>query len=130
MPQADDCLYTKDHEWIHREGDDVVLIGITDFAQQELGDIVFASMGETGRSISEGDVIGEIESVKAVAEVYAPLSGEVTEINSGLADHPEVINSDPLGEGWLVKLKVADPGQLDKLMSLEDYQKFLSEEGH
>ena len=129
MPRAEDCKYTKDHEWLLIEGD-TATVGITDFAQKELGDIVYVNMGEAGRTVSEGDEIGEIESVKAVAEVYAPLEGEVVEINEGLGDHPEVVNSDPLGEGWLVKLKLADMSAIDKLMSLEDYRKFLSEEAH
>ncbi len=129
MPRAEDCKYTKDHEWLLIEGD-TATVGITDFAQQELGDIVYVNMGDAGRSVSEGDEIGEIESVKAVAEVYAPLTGEITEINEGLGDHPEVVNSDPLGEGWLVKMKLADVGVVDKLMTLDDYRKFLSDEAH
>lgn len=129
MPRAEDCKYTKDHEWLLIEGD-TATVGITDFAQQELGDIVYVNMGDAGRNVSEGDEIGEIESVKAVAEVYAPLTGEITEINESLGDHPEVVNSDPLGEGWLVKMKLSDPGVVDKMMTLEDYRKFLSEEAH
>lgn len=129
MPRAEDCVYTKDHEWIFREGE-VATVGITDFAQQELGDIVYVNMGDSGRSVSSGDELGEIESVKAVAEVYAPATGEIVEINGGLADHPEVINSDPLGEGWLVKIKLSEPEQVEKLMSHEDYMNFLREEGH
>jgi glycine cleavage system H protein len=128
MANAQDCLFTKDHEWVRREGDQVI-VGITDFAQQELGDIVYVNMGDADRSIGQGEVVGEIESVKAVAEVYAPLTGDVAEINPGLADHPEVVNSDPLGEGWLFKMKPGDASQLDALMSWDDYQAFLREEG-
>ncbi|NJN64783.1 MAG: glycine cleavage system protein GcvH [Acidobacteria bacterium] len=129
MRRPEDCKYTKDHEWVYLDGD-VAIIGITDFAQQELGDIVYVNMGEAGRQIAERDEIGEIESVKAVAEVYAPISGEVLEVNPGLADHPETLNSDPLGEGWLLKVKPSNPAQLAKMLSLADYLQFLKDEGH
>ncbi len=129
MPRPEDCLFTKDHEWVAREGE-IAIIGITDFAQKELGDIVYVDMGDAGRAISAGDEVGTIESVKAVAEVYAPLSGELTEINEALADAPETVNSDPEGEGWLFKMSLGDEGQLGELMNHEAYQKFLEEEGH
>ncbi len=129
MPRSEDCQYTKDHEWIHRDGENAV-VGITDFAQKELGDIVYVDLGETDRAIDAGEEIGTIESVKAVAEVYAPVSGEIIELNEALADAPDLLNSDPLGEGWLMKIKLGDAVSLDDLMSFEAYQRFLEEEGH
>ena len=129
MPRPEDCLFTRDHEWIHVEGS-VATVGITDFAQQELGDIVFVDMGEAGRSVSQGDEVGTIESVKAVAEVYAPASGEVLELNEGLADAPEKVNSEPQEGGWLLRLRLSDDGQLSSLMKHGDYLKCLEEEGH
>ncbi len=128
MPRAQDCRYTKDHEWVHLEGDEAV-VGITDFAQKELGDIVYADLGETGRSVAAGDEIGTIESVKAVAEIYAPVAGDVLVVNEGLADAPELLNSDPLGEGWLMRLRVANVAEVESLMNLSDYQAYLEEEG-
>lgn len=129
MPRQEDCKFTKDHEWVHLQGD-VATIGITDFAQQELGDIVYVNMGEAGRRISDREEIGEIESVKAVAEVYAPITGEVIEINPGLSDHPETLNSDPFGEGWLIRVRPDDPAQIERLLTLADYEKFLKDESH
>lgn len=129
MPRQEDCKFTKDHEWVHIQGD-VATIGITDFAQQELGDIVYVNMGEAGRHISDREEIGEIESVKAVAEVYAPITGEVIEINPGLSDHPETLNSDPFGEGWLIRVRPDDPAQIERLLTLADYEKFLKDESH
>ncbi len=129
MPRQEDCKFTKDHEWVHLQGD-VATIGITDFAQQELGDIVYVNMGEAGRRISDREEIGEIESVKAVAEVYAPITGEIIEINPGLSDHPETLNSDPFGEGWLIRVRPDDPTQIERLLTLADYEKFLKDESH
>ncbi len=129
MPRQEECRYTKEHEWVFREGDEVV-VGITDFAQSELGDIVYVDMGETGRRVNAGDPLGDIESVKAVAQVYAPVSGEVTATNELLADAPEKVNQDPFGEGWLVRMRPADPAELDALMDHEAYRRFLEEEGH
>ena len=129
MPRQEECLYTKEHEWVFRDGDEIV-VGITDFAQGELGDIVYVDMGDTGRQVNAGDPIGDIESVKAVAQVYAPVAGEVTAVNEALADSPEKVNQDPFGEGWLVRMKPANPADLDALMDYEAYRKFLEEEGH
>jgi glycine cleavage system H protein len=119
-----DYLYSRDHEWVRVEGDTCVL-GITEHAQEELGEIVFVELPEEGETFDGGDEVGTIESVKAVAEVYTPVSGEVTEVNSALTDDPELINDDPHGEGWLVKLKIEKKSQLDELMNAEKYEEYL-----
>ncbi len=129
MPRSEDCRYTKEHEWVHVEGD-VARVGITDFAQGELGDIVYVNVGEAGRTLKQGDELGEIESVKAVAQVYAPVSGTVADVNALLGDAPEKINSDPLGEGWLVTLKLTNPAEASGLMDYAAYQAYLAESGH
>ncbi len=129
MPRPEDCLYTKEHEWLHLEGA-AARVGITDFAQKELGDIVYVNMGETGRAVSAGQAVGEIESVKAVAEVYAPISGTVVEINPLLAESPEKINSDPLGDGWLITMSIKNPGETAALMNFAAYEKYLEESAH
>jgi glycine cleavage system H protein len=122
-----DFKFTKEHEWVKVE-DDVAAMGITDYAQHELGDVVYVELPTVGDSFAKGDAIGNIESVKAVSDVYAPLSGEIVEINENLEDKPESINQDPYGEGWIVKIKLDDPAELDELMSDEDYQKMLDAE--
>lgn len=112
--------YTPEHEWIRLEGDEAV-VGITHFAQEELGDVVFVELPVAGELFDEGDEIGSIESVKAVAEIYAPLSGEVTAINEKIEESPDLVNSDPHGEGWLVRIKMSEPSQLSSLLSAEAY---------
>jgi glycine cleavage system H protein len=129
MPRPEDCLFTKTHEWVHREGDEA-LVGISDFAQQELGDIVYVNLGEAGRSLKTGEQLGEIESVKAVAEVYAPVSGSVAAVNGSLADSPEKVNKDPYGDGWLARIKLSAPGELDAMMNFASYSKYMADEGH
>lgn len=129
MPRPEDCLYTKDHEWLHVEGE-LARVGITDFAQSELGDIVYVNMGEANRSVKAGDEMGEIESVKAVAQVYAPVAGEIVEINPGLDSAPDSVNHDPIGEGWLVMIKPADLAELKGLMDHAAYEKYLAEAAH
>ena len=113
--------FTKSHEWIRVEGEDAV-VGLTDYAQGELGDIVFIELPETGKGISSGDVLTTVESVKSVSEIYAPLSGEVVDTNSALDDDPSLINSDPYGQGWIVKIRLSDPGELDGTISAEEYE--------
>jgi glycine cleavage system H protein len=113
--------FTKSHEWIRVEGGDA-LVGLTDYAQGELGDIVFIELPEKGRSVSSGDVLTTVESVKSVSEIYAPVSGEIVEANSSLDDDPSVINSDPYGNGWIVKIRLSDPGELDGTLSPEAYE--------
>lgn len=129
MPRPEECRFTPEHEWIYPEGDSAVM-GISDFAQQELGDIVYLNLGETGRNVKVGDELGEIESVKAVAEFYAPASGEVTAVNTELAEHPERVNQDPFGSGWLVRIKLADSSSLSQLMDFAAYKKYLEESAH
>ncbi len=125
--KAEELKYTKDHIWVHAGGD-IATIGITDYAQQELGDIVFVEMPETGKKVAKEDTFGTIESVKSVSDLISPLSGEITETNTVLEDTPETINNDPFGKGWIVRLKMANTGELDSLMDHAAYAKFLEEE--
>jgi glycine cleavage system H protein len=120
-----DYLYSRDHEWVRVEGDTCVL-GITEYAQEELGEIVFVELPDVGQSFNATDEVGTIESVKAVAEVYTPVSGEVLEVNATLEDEPELINDDPHGDGWLVKLKVDSKSELGELMSAEAYEEYIA----
>jgi glycine cleavage system H protein len=118
-----DLRYSSEHEWVAVENDDATL-GITEFAQKELGDIVFVELPESGRSFGPGDEIGTIESVKAVAELFAPVAGEVTEVNESLADAPETVNADPFGEGWLIRFRPESRAEIDALMDAEAYEAF------
>ncbi|MEM7298238.1 MAG: glycine cleavage system protein GcvH [Bacteroidota bacterium] len=113
-----DLLYTKDHEWVKIDGD-IATVGITDFAQGELGDIVYVEIETEGETIDAGEVFGTVEAVKTVSDLFMPLSGEVVEANAGLEANPEIVNSDPYGDGWMVKIKISDKG--DSLMSAEEY---------
>ena len=113
--------YTKDHEWIKVEGD-TAIIGITDFAQHELGDIVFVEVDTVGESLDKEDTFGTIEAVKTVSDLFMPVGGEVLEFNEQLEDTPDIINKDPYGEGWIIKLKIADTSELDDLLSAADYK--------
>ena len=115
--------YSKEHEWVRVEGD-TATVGITDFAQGQLGDIVFVEVPEAGRQVAQGGDAAVVESVKAASDVYAPVTGEVTEGNAALADTPELVNSDPEGEGWFFKLKLSDASQLDGLMDAAAYKAF------
>jgi glycine cleavage system H protein len=115
--------YTEEHEWIRVEGDEAT-VGITDFAQGQLGDIVFVELPEAGRQVTKGGEAAVVESVKAASDVFAPVDGEVTEPNSALGDDPSLVNSDPEGEGWFFRLRLADPSQLDGLMDAEAYKAF------
>ena len=126
MPPSD-RKYRKSHEWVLVDGD-VGTIGISSHAQSELGDIVFVELPETGIELAAGDEFGTIESVKAVSELYAPVSGEVVEVNDALGDQPELVNSDPLGDGWMIKIKLSDASQLDELMGEGDYDSYVDEE--
>ena len=114
--------YTKDHEWIRLEDDNVAVIGITDFAQSELGDIVYVDITTIGDAVDANEVFGTVEAVKTVSDLFMPVSGEVLEFNEGLDNEPELVNSDPYGKGWMIKIKVSDPATLDALMSADDYQ--------
>ncbi len=113
-----DLLYTKDHEWVKIDGD-TATVGITDFAQGELGDIVYVEIETEGESIEAGEVFGTVEAVKTVSDLFMPVSGEIIEVNGDLEGNPEVVNSDPYGDGWMIKIKISDQG--DALISPEDY---------
>ncbi len=124
-PQA--YRYSKDHEWVLDE-EDTVVVGITDFAQSELGDVVYVELPEVGTVFDADDEVGTIESVKAVAEVYTPIEGEIVEVNEALESDPEKVNSDPHGEGWLFRLRPPSPGLADQLMTAEAYEAFIHHE--
>lgn len=117
-----DLKYTSDHEWIKIDGD-VATIGITDFAQSELGDIVYVEIETEGETLDKGEVFGTVEAVKTVSDLFMPVSGEVIEVNEGIEGEPESVNSDPYGNGWMVKVKISDSSELDALLSSEDYEK-------
>lgn len=121
MQIPEDLKYTKDHEWAKVEGD-IAVVGITDFAQGELGDIVYVELPEVGSQTKQGESFGTIEAVKAVSDLFAPLSGEVVEVNESLADEPEKINKDPYGEGWIIKIKIADKSEIDNLLDKSQYE--------
>ena len=123
MSYPNDLRYTKDHEWV-RIGGDVAEVGITQYAQEQLGDVVYVDLPDVGRTVSAGDSFGSIESVKAVSELFAPVSGEVIEINPALRDHPEAVNSDPHGT-WMIKVRVSNPGDASSLLDSTQYQALL-----
>ena len=116
--------YTKDHEWIKIE-DDTITVGITDFAQSELGDIVYVEVETVDETLEADEVFGTVEAVKTVSDLFLPVSGEIIEFNEGLEDEPEKVNTDPYGEGWMVKVKFSDASQLDNLMSAEAYKELI-----
>ncbi len=122
-----DCLYSKEHEWIRVEEDQCTL-GITQFAQDELGEVVYVELPEVGASFDESDEIGSLESVKAVAEIYTPITGEIVAVNEALEDAPETVNEDPHAAGWLVKMRVAKPAELEQLMDAAAYEKLTQAE--
>jgi len=122
-----DLLYTKDHEWLRREDDGSVTIGITDHAQSALGDLVYVELPEVDLEVDEGGEMAVVESVKAASDVYAPIGGTIAEVNEELADDPEKINSDPYGDGWIVRMQPSDGIDEDALMSPDDYQQFLDD---
>ncbi len=113
--------YTKDHEWVRIEGDEAV-VGITDFAQSELGDIVFVEIETEGETIDKEEVFGTVEAVKTVSDLFMPLSGEILTFNPDLEDAPEIVNSDPYGAGWMIRIKLSDASELDSLLSADDYK--------
>lgn len=114
--------YTSEHEWIRSDGQDVVSVGITHYAQESLGDIVFVTLPPVGESVAAGDSCGEVESTKSVSELYSPVTGEVIEVNEAVDANPELINSSPYGEGWLMKIRMSDPSQVDGLLSASEYE--------
>jgi len=124
MNTPDHLLYTEDHEWA-KYNDTEVTIGITDYAQSQLGDVIFVELPEVGDSISAGDSFGEIEAVKTVSELYAPISGTITAVNEDLEDSPEMVNSDPYGDGWLIKVSPSNPDEKGELMNFLSYEEFV-----
>ena len=124
----DDRKYTQEHEWVKLEdaGSQQALVGITDFAQEQLGDIVYFELPEPGANVEQLGKMGEVESVKSVSDLFSPVTGEVVEVNAALTDNPEVANNDPFGDGWLVRLAMSDPAELDGLMTAADYESYIS----
>ena len=118
--------YSKDHEWVAVEGD-VATIGITDYAQHSLGDVVYVELPKVGDSLESHEAFGSVESVKAVSEVFTPLAGEVVEVNDGLNDNPESVNSDPYGDAWMIKIKMRNQGEADAMLNAAEYEEYLSE---
>lgn len=123
----DDRRYHAEHEWVKVTDDGLAVVGITDFAQQQLGEIVFVELPEVGSTLTAGQVYGEVESVKSVSELYAPVTGQVTQVNSILSDSPETVNADPYGEGWIVKVQMSDTQALDSLMTSAQYSTHIGE---
>jgi glycine cleavage system H protein len=124
MNLPEDLKYTKDHEWVKVEGD-VITVGITDFAQGELGDIVYVEVETVDETLEAEEVFGTVEAVKTVSDLFLPVSGEIIEFNETLEDEPELVNSDPYGAGWMIKVKCSDVSQLDELMSADDYKSLI-----
>ena len=120
MTVPDDLKYTEEHEWIRVEGDEIV-VGVTDFAQGELGDVVFIELETEGEDLSRGDTFGTIEAVKTVSDLYMPVDGHVVKVNPALEDTPELVNSEPFGGGWMIRIKLSDPSQLDDLIPADKY---------
>ena len=127
MEVREGLLYMESHEWVKEEGD-TVTVGISDYAQCQMKDVVYVEMPEIGAEFKKGDSIGVVESVKTVADIYSPVSGKVVETNLALKDHPQFINEDPFGKGWIVKIAVRDKGELKGMLSAKDYRKSLPEE--
>jgi glycine cleavage system H protein len=124
----EDLKYTREHEWIRDEGDGTVTVGITDHAQDELGDLVFVELPEIGSRLEAGDACAVVESVKAASDIYSPLGGEVTVINEALGDAPEMINDDPYGKGWIFRLRISEAAQLDGLLDAAGYEAMVAAE--
>ena len=126
MPSPTDRRYTKEHEWVRVE-DDLGAVGITDYAQDQLGDIVYLDMPSPGTQVKQLDKLGEIESVKAVSDLYSPVSGEVVEVNQEITERPELVNQSPYDEGWLVRVRLADPAEVDSLLAAEQYDELIAQ---
>ncbi|MDO8461897.1 MAG: glycine cleavage system protein GcvH [Deltaproteobacteria bacterium] len=127
MTFPDDLKYSKEHEWVKVEGN-VATIGITDYAQEQLGEIVFVELPSEGEEFAKEDVFGVVESVKSVSDVYAPISGRVIEANDPLTDGPEILNEDSYGEGWIIRMEISDAKELKELMSAKEYEAYIKEE--
>jgi glycine cleavage system H protein len=128
MEFPDDLRYTKEHEWVRDEGENRVRVGITDYAQDALGDVVYVDLPEPGSEVRAGDPMGEVESTKSVSDVYSPVTGSVTERNLLVEERPELVNEAPFGEGWLVAIAPSDPAELEGLMDARAYEAFVAEE--
>ncbi|HKO56848.1 MAG TPA: glycine cleavage system protein GcvH [Thermoanaerobaculia bacterium] len=128
MTTPEDSRYAKSHEYVHVEGD-TGTIGITDYAQKELGDVVFVELPSVGTQLDAADELGSIESVKAVSELFTPISGEVVEVNERLREKPELVNTDPYGDGWMVRIRMTDATEVDELMNAEEYEEYCEAEG-
>jgi glycine cleavage system H protein len=126
MNFPDDLKYTKDHEWIRIEDGNKGTIGITDFAQKELGDIVYVEINTEGEVIDQGNVFGTVEAVKTVSDLFMPISGKILEFNEELEDEPELVNNEPYEGGWMIKIEITDPSQMDSLLSIEEYKKLIA----
>jgi glycine cleavage system H protein len=129
-PNPTDRLYSRDHEWVKDNGDETAIIGITDYAQEMLTDIVFVELPPIGKKVAKSEPVAVVESVKSVSDVYAPVSGEVIDVNKKLENTPELINQDAFSEGWLVKMRLSDTGELKTLLNAADYEQFVKEEKH
>jgi glycine cleavage system H protein len=127
MECPEDLKYSREHEWVLTEGS-VATVGITSFAQEQLGDVVFVELPAVGDKVTKDEAMGVVESVKAVSDIYAPVSGKVIEVNDDLPDSPEMINEDPYGDGWMVKIEMSDPTDIDDLLSAADYEAFVTEQ--
>ena len=125
MNFPENLLYTKDHEWVRVEGD-TVYIGITDFAQHELGDIVYVDIASKGKTVNQHDVFGTVEAVKTVSDLFIPLTGNVTEVNPKLDTNPELVNSDPYGDGWMIKSTIANKSEIDSLLKVDAYKALIN----
>jgi len=126
LPSPSDRRYTKEHEWV-RVQNDLGTVGITDYAQDQLGDIVYVDLPSPGTQVKQLEKLGEIESVKAVSDLYSPVSGELVEVNQGVNDRPELVNQSPYEEGWLVRLRLADPAELDNLLTAKQYDELIAQ---
>ncbi len=127
MDLPEDLKYTKEHEWIKEEGG-VVIIGVTDYAQDSLGDVVYVELPEEGSNVTKDEPFGVVESVKAVSDLYSPISGVITEVNDAIVDSPEAINEEPYGEAWMIKVELSNPEEMDELLSADEYQAYIEEE--
>lgn len=127
MNFPEDLKFSKEHEWVRVSGN-IATIGVSDYAQDQLGEVVFVELPDEGEEFEKDDAFGVIESVKSVNDIYAPLSGRIIEVNDPVVDSPEIVNEDPYGEGWLVKIEISDPKELSELMSAKDYEAYIKEE--
>ncbi|MEX0681124.1 MAG: glycine cleavage system protein GcvH [Balneolales bacterium] len=126
MNHPKELKYTRDHEWIRDNGDGTATIGITDFAQNELGDIVFVEIDKLDESVEKDASFGTVEAVKTVSELFMPISGKILEFNESLKDNPELVNNDPYDKGWMIKIKMDDPSELDQLLNVDDYNQIIA----